>query len=399
MRAVLVSNITHYHHLAAGLAGAGYLARYITTLCPYQEDAIPGWLSGYWQRKLEGRRLTHIPRERVRQVWAAEGVQRLLPATRLVSRDRGDWANNYLFDWLAKRHIPECDVLHFVSSVGLACALQAKRRGATTVCDVRQEHPFFQKRLLEEESARYGLPLNVSGASYQSKVLDELAVADYIIAPSEHAKRTYVAEGFARDQVLPLPFGVDLEQFQPAAGGPSQKFQILYAGAITLRKGPQYLLEAFRQARLREASLTLVGPLDPAFQPILARYEGICRVLPPLPKSDLARLYAESSVFVLPSLADSFSLATLEAMACGIPVIVSENTGAADLVSNGRNGYVVPIRDATALTERLTELYSDRERCLAMGRDARQAACRMTWERYARSAVALYQFQFQKDAA
>jgi glycosyltransferase involved in cell wall biosynthesis len=144
----------------------------------------------------------------------------------------------------------------------------------------------------------------------------------------------------------------------------------------------------------RDVKVIMVGPLDPEFKPILNRYEGLFEYRGILPKLELQRLYSDCSVFVLPSLADSFSLATLEAMACGLPVIVSENTGAADLIENGREGFVVPIRDARCLAQRLEQLYLDRDRVEAMGKAARQAALRMTWDRYGNQAVELYRNRF-----
>jgi glycosyltransferase involved in cell wall biosynthesis len=93
---------------------------------------------------------------------------------------------------------------------------------------------------------------------------------------------------------------------------------------------------------------------------------------------------------VLPSLSDSFSLATLEAMACGLPVIVSRETGIADLISDGRQGYVVPSRDAESIREKLHFLYETPDIRRTMGTEASIAARRQTWDRYAEEAVGIY---------
>lgn len=389
MRSILLSNIPHYHHLAEALYGAGMLERYITSNALVGAETPPSWMPRFWSRKLEGRRIYGVPSSAVLKISLPELLQRMLPRLKLMSLERGDWLNNHLFDSLAKRGIEPCDIFHFVSSVGLYCAQKAKQLGTTIICDVRQEHPAFQRRILEEESRRFGLEAEVTGSSYERKVLEEFEIADFIIVPSSHAKRTYLAEGFAPERLLVLPYGVELTDFHPPETSPST-FRVIYAGSLTLRKGPQYLLEAFAGG-IPGVELVLAGSLDPAFRPILARCEGTLTYAGVLPKLDLQKLYATGSVFVLPSLADSFSLATLEAMACGLPVIISENTGAADVVEDGRHGFVVPIRDAASIREKIIFLRDNRRARMEMSASAAERAQSMSWTRYGSAAVEIYQ--------
>jgi glycosyltransferase involved in cell wall biosynthesis len=389
VRSILLSNIPHYHHLAEALHGASILDRYITSNALVGDQTPPRWMPRFWSRKLEGRRIHGVPSSAVLKITLPESLQRILPRLRLISPERGDWLNNHLFDSFAKRRIEPCDIFHFVSSVGLYCAQKAKQLGATIICDVRQEHPAFQRRILEEESRRFGLKAEVTGSSYERKVLEELELADFIIVPSSHAKRTYLAEGFAPESLLVLPYGVELTDFHPPETSPSS-FRVIYAGSLTLRKGPQYLLEAFAGG-IPGVELVLAGSIDPAFKPLLARCEGAFTYSGVLPRLDLQKLYATGAVFVLPSLADSFSLATLEAMACGLPVIISENTGAADVVENGRHGFVVPIRDAVSIREKIIFMRDNRRARIEMSAAAAERAQTMSWTRYGSAAVELYQ--------
>src|SRR5690242_18575653 len=126
MRTIVLSNIPHYHHLAEALHAAGFLERYITVPSLLAGERAPGPLPGSARRKLAGRRLNGVPKELVTQMRWPEIVQRAARVLRVMSRERADWLNNQLFDSRSRQFISECDVLHFVSSVGLYCARKAK---------------------------------------------------------------------------------------------------------------------------------------------------------------------------------------------------------------------------------------------------------------------------------
>src|SRR5580658_7144851 len=103
MRAIVLSNIPHYHHLAQALHQAGLLERYITAPALLAGERAPAWLPAKLRRKLEGRRLHGVPKALVRQMRWPEILQRLLPATGVISRERADWMNNQLFDRRSRR--------------------------------------------------------------------------------------------------------------------------------------------------------------------------------------------------------------------------------------------------------------------------------------------------------
>lgn len=389
MRVGLVSNIPHYHHLASALDAAGMLGCYVTCPAPLGSEPSPPILPAYWRQKFEGRRLTRVSRDRVRRIWIAEGLQKGLPRLGLLSPERANWLNNHLFDRLAVAYLEGASTVHFVSSVGLCCARWARKRGVPVVCDSRQEHQAFHRQVLEEESLRWGYRLRVPGESYENRILAEYALSDYLVVPSQFAARTFVERGFDRQRIAINPYGVALEHFRPARPH-AGRFRVLFVGQLTPRKGIVYLLEAWQKLKLAQADLVLVGPVDPVIRPTLARYEGLFVHIDAVPKLELRRYYQEASVLVLPSLADSFALVVLEAMACGCPVVVTENTGAADAVTDGAEGFVIPIRDVEALADRLLRLHSDEELRRWMGERAARTAQQYTWDAYGRRAVEFY---------
>lgn len=388
MSVSLLSNVPHYHHLAEALDKAGALDRYVTVLSQMDKDRWP-LVPVKVRRKLKGRRL-RVPKLKVKQLVLPEALQKIPVRLGVYSSERGCYINNYLFDFMASRSIPKSTVVHFVSSIGLITAKHARKWHATLICDCREDHPLFQEDVLKDEAKRCGVESSaLFGVSYRKKVLCEFEISDHIIVPSTHAKKTFLARGFRDEKVHVLHYGVEPNLFYPIRRE-DDIFRIIYVGQITYQKGIQYLLEAFTKLNLPNSELLLVGGVDPRFRPILARYEGSFVHIPHLARIDLLKHYGHGSIFALPSVADAFPLVVLEAMACGLPVLISQNTGTVDLVRQGEHGFIVPIRDVEAIQNAIVAAYESPDLLAALSANAAKLGCAQSWERYGRDAVALY---------
>jgi glycosyltransferase involved in cell wall biosynthesis len=389
----LISNIFHYYHTALSLHRRGYLGDYITGPSALDNEAWMQRRGGIFERLWIERRLEGIPPQLVKRMWLPEIVQK--GVKRLGgSGEQSNWAHNELFARGAARMMSDCDVVHFVNSVGREAARKAKRSGAVVICDMREEHPDYQAQILSEEAERLKIQFTVPGSSYRHRIIEELHLADYVFCPSSYAKRTFVAQGISADKLVVCPYGVNTKQFiGREKSRPSEQFNVLFLGNICMRKGVHYLLEGFQSAGLRDARLLLAGPIDPLFRPVLDRFSLFER-LGPIPHSRVHEQYQQANVFVIPSLADAYPLVALEAMSAGLPVIVSENTGTADIIENGREGFVVPIRNAREIAAKLTLLYENREQCARMGMAAASAARLLNWDNYERVCAAFYDSLF-----
>jgi glycosyltransferase involved in cell wall biosynthesis len=209
----------------------------------------------------------------------------------------------------------------------------------------------------------------------------EIELADRILVYCAFHRETFLSSGVSAEKLIEIPLGVDLELFQPTPRSRDDTFRVTFVGQIGQRKGLSYLLDAFERARIPgKSELSLVG--RPIGGDGIWRDRPGVRHQPHQPRSALPEVYGRSDVFVLPSLVEGFGLTALEAMACGKPVIVSDHTFGGDVVEDGVNGFVVPIRDPGAIAERLEVLSSDvagRER---MGRAARETAQSYSWEAF-----------------
>lgn len=157
-----------------------------------------------------------------------------------------------------------------------------------------------------------------------------------------------------------IPYGVRLDRFRRVSDPPKDEFRVLFAGTVSLRKGVPYLLQAFREVRHPRKRLLLVGPVLPEMQKLFSRFDMTdVEVVGAVPQTRMAEYMSSSHVMVLPSIEEGLALVQGQALACGCPVISSIHTGAEDLFSNGVEGFLVPIRSAGAIAERLQEVADD----------------------------------------
>lgn len=308
-------------------------------------------------------------------------------------RDRTYRALHNLFSSRLARHVPrDSDIFIGLSSFCLDALERAKNVGAIAIVDHGSLHQRAERRLLEEESRLHGIRSDAELATdwLISKEDREFHAADRVFVLSQAAKRSLVEEGISGDKIFVNPCGVDVSQFRAVEKSDSL-FRVIYCGNISLRKGVHYLLQAFTELRLANAELCLIGdaPVG-AYGELIRRYQASnVRFLGTFPQTGLAAIYSRGSVLVLPSLADGFGMVVPQAMACGVPVIVTQNVGAADIVSDGVDGFVIPIRDVTALKERLRLLYEQPVLRHQMGMAARKKAnASLSWDEYGNRLVA-----------
>lgn len=392
-RVELISNVQHYYYTALALDRIGYLQQYITGPSARSDDAWMRRCGKLFERLWDERRLDGVPPEAHQRVWLHEILQKVILRLTQSTASANNACNEY-FARRAAQKMRECDVLHFVHSVGWIAARKARRLGAKVICDMREEHPQFQKDILAEEADLLGIDMAGRNSGSSHHILEEIGLADYIFCPSAYAKRTFVQRGISESKLIVCPYGVDRTRFSPGKRVPRQEFRVLFLGQVCLRKGVHYLLEGFRKAQLPHGRLVLAGPVDPAFRVVLDRYAGLFEETGSIPRGEVPAQHLAADVFVIPSLADAYPLVVAEAMSCGVPVVVSENTGWADLIENGREGFVVPIRDSDAIAERLTYLYEHREACVAMGARASLAIRGRDWNNYQISCAKFYRSLF-----
>ena len=281
----------------------------------------------------------------------------------------------------------DTDVFIGLSAFSLGALSRARELGIYTVVDHGSLHDRLDVALQRQEYEQLGLKVDINVTPEWLVEMEEreFEMADRVLVPSEVAKRSMVSNGVPVEKVLVNRYGVSLEEFRPGRSTDGI-FRVIQCGTISVRKGVHHLLRAFQEAALPKSELWFVGAgLDKTpLRPIIESYaDANVRFIGRVPQRDLHKYYAECSVFVSASIADGFGMTVPQAMACGLPVIVTENVGASESVNDGVNGVVIPIRDVEALKEKLTFLYRHPSIRLAMGRAAlKTVRAGYTWDAY-----------------
>jgi glycosyltransferase involved in cell wall biosynthesis len=301
----------------------------------------------------------------------------------------GEYLKAVAFDRWAARHVHGCDVLVGFASFSLLSLRAARSAGARTVLERGSTHILTQHALLAEEYRRWGSPLPPADRRLVERELQEYDEADYICVPSRFAMRSFLDRGFSPDRLLHVPYGVDARLFSPGTA-PGRPFRIVTAG-VSLRKGTPYLLEGVARMKVPGVEVWLAGTIPPDVIPALRRSRAPFRHLGALSQAALASVFRSASVFVLPSVEEGLALVVLEAMASGLPVVVTPSTGAEDIMTDGREGMIVPPRDPVALSRALLGLYEDEDRRRAMGNAAVRTAQGRTWDVYGDRIVHAYE--------
>jgi glycosyltransferase involved in cell wall biosynthesis len=232
-------------------------------------------------------------------------------------------------------------------------------------------------KLSREEFASLGVPYNfphIIEPTLWARYIEGYVLADCVICPSRLSFN--LMRQFGCKRVAVVPHGCTMPETAPL---PNQ-FCVGYLGQIGPDKGLQYLLAGWKLTQRNEARLLLAGRDSVSLLP-MARAIGGGNIEFMGWVDSPSDLYNRCSVYCQPSVTEGFGIEVLEALAHGRPVIVSAGAGAADLVEDGKTGYIVPIRNPHAIAERLCRLHDDHSLLLDMASRTREAAQRHTWDK------------------
>lgn len=316
---------------------------------------------------------------------------------KLINRPSWYIFKDNLFDrWLSKevRNIPRLDIFvgwahHFEKSIP-----QIRKTGAKIILESGSTHIQFQNHMLKEEFKKFGLNWAPIHPKNIEKMLNEYEHCDFIMTPSEFVRKSFLEKGFDSKKILKVPYGVDLSLFNYLEKEQPSKFNVLFVGNIGLQKGIIYLLKAWKKLNLpsHKATLTLVGNIDSEFYKIahdLIKSKNIV-MHKSVPQKELLNFYKNASVFVMPSIQEGLAMVQAEAMASGLPLICTKNTGGEELIENGKQGFVIEPRNIKSLSEKIEWCFLNQDKCFHMGKEAFKKIQQFSWDSYGDKILEIY---------
>ena len=343
-----VFGVFHHFELARELERRGHLSRIYSTF-PWQRLKREGLSRDF----VETFPWIHTPemllhRAGIHNTWLLDQIS---------------YANALGFDAWTSRQLRDKeapDALIAISGACLRTGREIQQRGGLLICDRGSSHQRYQEQIVQQEYQRWGVSRPVTDIRDILREEKIYEIADAITVPSSFAARSFVESGLPPEKIHRIPYGVRLESFSRTGEPPADRFEVLFAGSVGLRKGVPYLLEAFAKLRHSAKRLRVAGALHPDIKTVLNRFPlDHVEFLGAVPQQQLAQLMSTSHAMVLPSIEDGFGLVLGQALACGCPAIATTNTGAADLLTDGIEGFIIPIRDPQALTDRMQQLADD----------------------------------------
>jgi len=386
----------HSYQAALALQERGLLRRYLTGTLYYRQRggaasflmrALPAKQRAEFERKIRRRRLEGLDdslvssMDLIEVLHAAADRLGLPPAMgfRLFQLRQARFQRHAarLVEQLRPR------VVVCYDSAALHVFEAARRVGATCVLDQSIGHVTQLVRQFEAAGLEHG-----QSEEFVADSLAEIRAADVIVTSSEYVVTGLNEAGIPRERVIAIPYGVDLRTFSPRADRSEKgKVQALYVGHISKRKGVSYVVDAFAQAGLSRLELTLIGRRVDDVS-IATGLDGLKHV-EAVPHHEVADYYRRADFFVQMSLHEGSTVTLYEALASGLPVITTPNSGS--VVRDGIEGFVIGPRDVGALADRMRMLTEDAAMRERMSHNARRRAEQFSWERYRERFGALMQ--------
>jgi glycosyltransferase involved in cell wall biosynthesis len=395
----------------ASLANRGLLERFFTTIgvsCDSQGVAA----------RLFSRRRFPVPAERLQCTPLREIVR--LASSRFallqsLTRHETGWASadavcRSLDERVARtvrQAKPRWHGVYAYEDGALESFRAAAAAGIRRIYDLPIAYYSTAQRLLKDEAVRLPEWEPTLGGTRDSpakleRKAQEMELADLVVCPSRFVLESIPEELRSRKRCTVAEFGSPasaegtVASDTPPSFSPSRPLRVLFAGSMTQRKGLADLFGAFRMINRRDVELVVMGSPSASQEFYRSQYSDF-RYEPPRSHAEVLQLMRSCDVFVLPSIVEGRALVQQEAMSCGLPLIVTANAGAEDLIVEGMTGFLVPIRSPEAIVEKILWFLQNPTMLPQMRMAVVRKAATLTWEAYGKKVVAAVETLLAED--
>jgi glycosyltransferase involved in cell wall biosynthesis len=293
------------------------------------------------------------------------------------------WAGSEFCRRVIRRGLGNAKSVYTYNSAGLELLECARARGLFAVTEQTFAPERIYQEILRREQENYpqweiSAFENPLTRDYEEREQMEWKAADLILCGSEFVREGIRAVGGPVENCRVVPYGVRLPSSSGLRESRHEPLRVLTVGTVGLRKGAPYIAKAARILN-HKAEFRLAGPLCVSLdaQKLLSEHVTL---LGPVSRSEIHRHFAWADVFLLPTLCEGSATVCYEALSYGLPVITTPNAGS--VVRDGVEGFIVPIRDSSAIVDRIDRLAEDGDLWAAMSACALERASEYTLERY-----------------
>jgi len=302
------------------------------------------------------------------------------------------WAGKELCSRSINRGLGSADCVYTFNTAGLELLQYARMQGAFAAMEQTVAPGIVEEKLLDAERSDYPQWAHSRGkdshwSAYTEREQAEWETANLILCGSEYVRDGIRATGGPVDRCRVVPYGIRLPATTPAKKLRHWPLRVLTVGAVGLRKGAPYVLAAARSLK-GTAEFRMAGQIDvtPYAQKLLSEHVNL---LGKVPRSEIHSEYAWADVFLLPSICEGSATVCYEALSHGLPVITTPNSGS--VVCDGIDGFVVPIRNAKAIADRVERLADDPDLWASMSANALSRASEFTLEKYGERLMSVFE--------
>lgn len=381
----------------AGLFDAGVLKEFHTTVATYPGNLWDALGKSSFGKEFARRKFD----ERLRPLTVQHPFRELgrmlagrLKLNRLNRHETGVFCMDAIYSTLDKiaakrlRKNPQAFTGVYAYEDGALETFRAARDlGVRRFYDLPIAYSQTAQRLLQEEAGRLPAWEPTLGGTRDSaaklaRKAEELELAEVVICPSQFVADS-LPENAAQKKIIVAPFGSP-----PAAPAkdfaPSKKLRVLFAGSMSQRKGLGDLLAAMRLLKRNDVELVVMGAPQVPLEFYRQEFRGFTYE-PGRPHAQVLELMRSCDVFCLPSIVEGRALVMQEAMSQGLPLIITPNTGGEDLIDEGVTGFLVPIRRADQIAEKISWFAGNQSALPKMSRAAQTKAAQLTWAMYGKT--------------
>lgn len=303
---------------------------------------------------------------------------------------------NEHFDTRASNIIQNSNII--IGWSGFSKKTFIKNTNKILVLERGSTHILFQNQILQKAYEDLNIPYKSINQKLINKELEEYKLANYISVPSIFAKNSFLEKKISEKKLIQVPLGVNLNDFYRfEKKDKNEKIRIIYVGQLSVRKGIIYLLEAFdelsKTKNFNNIELLCLGNIDFEIEKKIKNLKKNKKIsfISPKKQKDLINYYNSSDIFILPSIEEGLAMVQLQALACGVPVISTKNSGAEDIIQDGVNGLIIQPFSVNDIKNKIIYFIENKDLILKYSNKAIESSKKFTWEIYSKKLMSIYE--------